>query len=118
MSEPRSMRPSRPPPSQKPADRTLAADVPTKLVETSPNPTGTVEKAALSAAADSVDERGELSSAHAAMPRMGVIQAARRYHARMLLRLIAVLRDLARRCREIVRGVRAGVGSDCRNRNT
>src|SRR6476619_1223097 len=111
MSEPRSMRPSRPPPSQKPADGTLAADVPTKLVETSPNPTGTVEKAAVSAAGDSVDERGELSSAHA-MPRSGVIQAARRYHARMLLRLIALLRVSGRRVPRTVRGVRAGVGSD------
>src|SRR5690349_8897418 len=112
------MRPSRPPPSQKPADGTLAADVPTKLVETSPNPTGTVEKAAVSAAADSVDERGELTSAHAAMPRSGVIQAARRYHARMLRRLIALLRVSGQRAPRTVRGVRAGVGSDRRNRNT
>ena len=108
MSEPRSMRPSRPPPSQKPADRTLAAEVPTKLVETSPNPTGTVEKAAVSAAADSVDERGELSSAHAAMPRSGVTKAARRYHARMLLRLIALLRVSGPRVPRTVRGVGAG----------
>src|SRR6185503_15782192 len=111
MREPRSMRPSRPPPSQKPADRTLAAEVPTKLVETSPNPTGTVEKAAVSAAADSVDERGELSSAHAAMPRAGVIQAARRYHARMLLRLIALLRVSGRRVPRTVRGVRQALAA-------
>ncbi len=36
MSEPRSMLPLRPPPSQKPALDTEAADVPTKLLVTSP----------------------------------------------------------------------------------
>jgi hypothetical protein len=78
----------------------LAAEVPTKLVETSPNPIGTVEKAPVSAAAEGDDWRGEVSSAHAATPRSGVIQAARRYHARMLLRLIALLREFASRVRE------------------
>ncbi len=106
------MAPWRPPPNQKPADGTLAADVPTKLVEMSPNPTGTVEKAPLSAAAESVDGLGEFISAHAATPRSGVIQAARRYHARMLLRLIALLREFGRRVPRTVRGLLAGVGSD------
>ena len=46
------MPPLRPPPSQKPALGTEAADVPTKLLVRSPNPTGTVEKAPVNAAAD------------------------------------------------------------------
>jgi hypothetical protein len=93
MNAPRSMLPFRPPPSQNPADWNADAAVPTKLLVRSPYPTGTVEKAPVSALGVSDDCVGFVSSAHAA-PTSGVITAMR-YHARMLLRPIAVTPGLA-----------------------
>src|SRR5918993_6012833 len=65
MNEPRSSAPSRPPPNQKPADGTLEAGVPTKLLDRSPYPTGTDENAPVNAPGESDDWLGFVSSAHA-----------------------------------------------------
>src|SRR5262245_20752664 len=73
ISELRDRPPSLPPPNQSPAARTPDAGVPTKLLVRSPYPTGTVEKAPVSALAANEDRPGFVSSPQAAAATSGVM---------------------------------------------